>query len=409
MDIVWIVLGALILVFTLTDTFFTVLNYNERGLFVNWFLRGEWVVLRSCIAKTPVKARHWLLKQTTGMVLLSAITIWLLGILLGYALIFYGAIGLGSVQSSSGPAGFWDAVYLSIGQFSTVGVEHISAVHRWAEILTVVETLTSIVFLSLTITFLTNIYNCIQALRTLCASFPSASNDVTSPIDSLAPFFPFGSTHSLELHLIDSRVNMNAYFDSLMQDHSGFFFQSGSDRFAMPFAVFNVAGTIEGLRYGLPTGHPASRRPELDRLEDSFLGCVHALRSRYNWAHPGKPTPLSSEDFSDACATWTHGDKDKTDPQVARFCTLVSSMATMSELQDPFSSDDRDDLYHRYCGWLNFVVSADNFITQSSEYLLFQPRVQSGQYPFEPPIKDFGWTPLTPDASLNGRARQMMG
>lgn len=392
MDVVWIVLGALLLVLSMLDTFFTVLNYNERGLFVNRFIRVEWRLVRWLISKTSITHRHWFLRQVTGLVLISAISVWLFGILLGYALIFYGAIGMGAVTSTHGAAGFWDAVYLSIGQFATVGVEHISAVQRWTEILTVVETMTSIVFLSMTITFLANIYNAIQALRTLCASFPSSSNAVTSPLDSLEPFFPYGTTNSLELHLIDSRVNMNGYFDSLAQDHSGYFFQSGSDRFAMPFAVFNLAGTIEGLRYGLPKGHPASRRPELTRLEDSFDGCLEQIRGRYDWPHPADPAPLGLPEFTKSIQEWqADPNQANADAMVVRFAILVKSMATMEGIADPFSPDQLEELHQRYKDWLVFVTNVDAFLTKASADLLYRPYYSAGTYPFEPPIADFGW------------------
>lgn len=389
MEYFWLIIGAVITVFTMVDTFFTVLNYNERGLLVNRFIRWEWRVVRTLISALPIHKRRWFLRQVTGLVLVSAISLWLSGLILGFALMFYGAAGLGALTHTGGRIGFWESVYLSLGQFSTVGADQFTPVKTWVAILTVCETLLSIVFLSMVITFLFNIYNCIQALRTLCASFPSRHTNVTSPLDELSPYFPHRGSNSLELHLVELRSNLNSYFDSLAQDHPGFFFQSGADRFSMPFAVFMTAGTIEGLRYGIPQSHPAAQEPELPRLCDSFEGSLSQIVDRYNWEIPQTSNALSLEQFSDEYQR-SYGSGSDVDQYVARFRRLVSSMSAM----DTAPKDDDNstsDLYFRYCHWLTFITRVDAFVAEASRELLYAPTYIPGAYQSQPPVTSFGW------------------
>lgn len=385
----WVGVGSILVIFTLLDTFFTVLNYNEKGLFVNRLVRWEWVALRSFTRKMSPRWHKRILRQITGVILVTVILAWLSGIIFGFALIYYGAIKIGALTTTQADyENFLGMLYFSIGQFSTVGANGISTTQPWVSILSVTETMFSIVLLSLVITFLVNIYSSIQSLRTFCASFPSRRPQVTSPVDSLASFFPHGDTSSLELHLVEIRSNLNGYFDSLAQDRPGYYFQSGADRFAMPFGVFMAAGTVEGICGGLPQGHPAKSLPELSRLVSSLEGCQEQIYARFRWEPPPKVIPLTSELFQEAMAECERGENENTDPYTIRFYTLCHSMMQMSLSQ--FETDN-EQVYQRYCWWLRFVTQADDFIRRSSIDLDYRPTYVEGDYPFSPPVRSYGW------------------
>lgn len=392
MEYFWIVLGAFLVVLTLADTFFTVLNYDERGIFVNRFVRAEWAFLRSVTSRLCGSHRRFVYRQMTGVLLVSIITLWLSGVIFGFALIFYGALNLEALKPADAAlADFWGALYVSIGQFSTVGADNFSPGQNWLGILAVGETLCSVVFLSMVITFTVNVYNAIQALRTFCATFPSSHPQVTSPIDELAPYFPGGDHMSLENHLSDMRSNLNGYFDSLAQDHPAYYFQSGNDRFALPFGVFMVAGHIEGLYGGLPKDHPARHLPELSRLLDAFEGCQNQIYRRFGWRMPTQPEPISKQDFLEKYNGLTASNLPQTtgrEDYIERFKTLTVSMVSMAGISVENTSED---LYHRYCSWLQFVVNTDDFIYRTSKHLGYRPAYLVGNYGFCPPLTYYGW------------------
>lgn len=393
MEYFWIVLGALLVVFTLTDTFFTVLNYDERGILVNRFVRAEWAFWRTVTSRMRGRSRRFAYRQMTGVLLVSIIILWVSGIVLGFALIFFGALGLDGLKASEpGLSDFWGALYVSIGQFSTVGADNFSPQQNWLGILAVGETLCSVVFLSMVITFTVNIYDAIQALRTFCATFPSSHAEVTSPIDELAPYFPSGDHMSLENHLSNMRSNLNGYFDSLAQDHPAYFFQSGNDRFAMPFGVFMVGGHLEGLYGGLPKSYPARHLAELSRLLDAFEGCQNQIYRRFHWKMPTQPQPLDPQAFAEqyqAMEVKNLPQVVKKDEYVVRFKALTTSMTTMAQIE---VESNPADLYDRYCHWLRFVVNTDDFIHRASMNLGYRPAYLVGNYAFCPPLSYYGWT-----------------
>lgn len=95
MDHIWIALGCAVLIITFIDTFLAVMNYDEDGLFVNRIARGQWIVLRSFTRRITRRWRPVALRQVTGILIVSVIFSWIAGLVLGFALIYLGLIGLG--------------------------------------------------------------------------------------------------------------------------------------------------------------------------------------------------------------------------------------------------------------------------------------------------------------------------
>lgn len=419
-------IGILVVLFTLTDTFFTVLNYNQRGLMVNRVMRLEWKIIHWAVRPLGFRIRRMIYRTMTGLILLSGIIIWVGGIVLGFALVYLGEIHLGHLKVDTGaPGGFVGALYFSLGQFATVGVQGLTPNSGFVSVLSVAETLISVILLSLVITFLANVFGSIQALRTLCACFPSRTSAVSSPLDPLAPYLPREGLSALENHLADTRESMNAYFDSIAADHSAVFFYSGKERFVMPFAVFMLAGTVEGLGPGLPGNHPASKLPELVRLTEAFEGCQDQIYNLFRWPQPKPVAPLPVGAFVQAAETSAKlpkvpgggaGTSESERPlpvrivenfdikkeieedhtqavqaaeeYVRRFVTLRQVMADMSQISAPTNWADE---YKPYTQWLEFATAADDFIRRTSRLFDYHPRYQPGQHQADVPFELYGW------------------
>ena len=392
MDVAWIVLGALLLLITFLDTFLAVLNYDEGGILVNRLIRWQWIVLRAFTRRVSRRWRPLVLRQVTGVLLLTTILSWIGGIVLGFTLIYLGLIGLGAFQLSKGvDADFLGALYLSFGQFSTVGADNISPGGGWVNLVPVLEALTSVVMLSFIITFLGNVFAVIQLLRSLCADFFSVGAGVGSPIEALQPYFPDGTPRDLDRHLEELAGDFNLYCDGLRQDHAAYHFQSGDDQFSLPFAVYMTSGVVSALRWGLPTGHEATRSPSLPRLIEAFDDFRDRRYRMMRWNAPAPPQPASRDDFSAAFATFSSGGPQATiDPWVLQFLVLNADMAAMIASGAP---TDAADAYARYLGWLPFAFRAQAFVAAVSLDLDYQPVYRGaapipGAAPITAPVAD---------------------
>lgn len=383
MDVLWIVLGSLVLLITLIDTFLAVLNYNERGLVVNRVARGVWVTLRRVTSRVRQRHRPLVLRQVTGLIMVSVIFTWIGGVLVGYALIYWGAMGLGGIDVKEGaPPGFWAALYMSIGQFSTVGVENLSAVHPLIDFLTVLQALSSVVLLSMIVTFLLNVFNGIQMLRSLCADMSLPTSAIGDPLGVLYPFFPGGTETDLERYLTVTWGDLNLYGDVLRQTRTTYYFQSGDPQFSAPYALIAAGNIIGALRWGLPVGSShVSLLPGLQRMEESLAAARQWISTVMLRLPPlVVPAPVPADDFGRMLNVLrgVPGDGVAVDPYVAQFdelCRAVARLASATASEQSALDAAPDEVHRRYVQWLPFAAVTDRFNKAISIDLDYQPAV----------------------------------
>lgn len=373
MDVVWIVVGVILLLVTLLDAFLAVLNYDEAGLFVDRIVRGQWLLLRAITRRMGRRWRPIVLRQVTGILILVTILWWVVGIVLGFTFIYLGAMGMsGAFQASTGVTpDFLGALYLSVGQFSTVGVDNIAPGAVITNLLTVGEAMVSVVLLSFIITFLVNVYGVIQGLQSLCASYFRAGRGIGEPIDTLVPFFPDGASRGLGGHMDSILDRLSAYADGLAQNRAAYYFQSGRDQFSLPFSLHMTAGIIGALRWGMPTGSDPSKEPGLVRLTDVYEDFRQRMQQALGWTTSPIPAPVSAQQFSAAVAAVEGSTSGAAlDPWVRRFLSVDRGMARLTRSDAPI---DPADAYQRYRAWLPFEFEAQSFLAAVSRDLDYQP------------------------------------
>lgn len=381
METLWILLGAVILTVTLADTFLAVLNYKERGLIVNRVARWQWVALRSFTRGLPRHYRPFALRQVTGILITTVIVIWLSGVFLGFAFINYDALEMGFLQTQKGaPEGFWAALYMSIGQFSTVGVENVTMAHPVFDDITVLQALSSVVLLSMIITFLLNIYNGIQMLRSLCADVSLPGPGIDSPFAVLYPFFPHGVPTGLARYLSESCSDLNLYGDVLRQTRMTYYFQSGDEQFSAPFALSSMSGIIAALRWGMPVGTDSVPvDPNLLRLEESLAAARSWIdEEMLHLAVRALRVPIARDEFG----AMLHRVNDPDDPgdvdpgveEFARMCSTLARLLSRSGDDASAAHDvDVDEAYARNTAWLPFAAYSHQFNAAISAGLDYQP------------------------------------
>lgn len=373
MEVFWIVLGVVVLLATLLDVFLTVLNYDEAGLFVHRIVRWEWLLIRAVTRRMGRRWRPVALRQVTGLLVVTTILWWVSGIILGFSLIYFGAITIdGALQISTGVSpDYLGALYLSVGQFSTVGVDNISPGIPVLNLLTVSEAMVNALALSFIIAFVSNVFGVVQSLRALSANFFRAGHGVVDPIDTLVPYFPDGQARGLDGQLGSIADSLSAYSDGLAQNPVAYYFQSGRDQFSLPFSLYMSSGVVGALRWGLPTGSDATKEPGLLQLTEQFEDFRLSLLRMLRRAAPPSPVPVSAEQFATAVTAFeAPGPHRALDTWVVRFLTVDRRAAALIGSTDPI---DPDDAYRRYVHWLPFDFQAQSLLAVVSRDLDYQP------------------------------------
>lgn len=365
---IWVILGVVILLVALVDVFLVVLNYDESGFLATRLCRLQWYCLRSVTRRLSRRWRPFALRQVTGLNILLSVTIWLGLVVLGFGFIYYGLmVGANFEYDGRGVGtGLFSALYLSAAQLSTVGTSQINAQTDLLRTLTIAETLTAPLLITLILTFLLGVYQVIRDLRTLSSNFSDAEHGVGDPLTNLAPYFPDGQGLDGYLHAIND--SFWSYADGLRMHHVAYFFQSGRDQFSLPYVLYTFGETLAALRWGVPSGSSVSKQPPLARLISQFERFVDYLHGQLKWSSD-MPAPVSFEEFSAAHI----GTMETSDIWAGRFLRLSRDMEQLARL--PPASESQG-AYMRYRQWLPFAYRCERAISVVSRDLDYQPMLR---------------------------------
>jgi hypothetical protein len=368
MRAIWVILGAFVLVVAFVDVFLVVLNYDESGFLATRLCRWQWYCLRGVTRRLSRRRRPFILRQVTGLNILLIVTIWLGFIVIGFGLIYYGLMAGTNFEYDGrgvGP-GLFSALYLSAAQLSTVGTSQINAQTDLLRILTIAETLTAPLLITLILTFLLGVYQVIRDLRTLSSNFSDAEHGVGDPLGNLVPYFPDG--HGLDGYLQAISGSFWSYADGLRMHHVAYFFQSGRDQFSLPYVLYAFGETLAALRWGVPSDSSVSTQPLLTRLLSQFERFVDYLHGQLKWSD-AMPAPLSFEEFSAARS----GTIATPDIWAGRFLRLSRDMEQLARLTP---ANDAQEAYTRYRQWLPFAYRCGRALSAVSRDLDYQPNLR---------------------------------
>jgi hypothetical protein len=365
----WIILGTAVSIVAFVDIFLVVLNYDETGFLATRLCRLQWYSLRTVTRHLSRRWRPFALRQVTGLNVLLSVTVWLGCVVVGFGFIYYGLmVGANFEYDGRGVgAGLFSAMYLSAAQLSTVGTSQINAQTDVLRALTIAETLSAPLLITLILTFLLGVYQVIRDLRTLSSNFSDAEHGVGDPLANLGPYFP--EAHGLEGYLQAISDSFWSYADGLRMHHVAYFFQSGRDQFSLPYVLHMFGGTLAALRWGLPMGNSVAKEPLLVRLSSQFERFVDYLHEQLGWAS-AVPEPVSFEEFSAAHL----GTVETPDIWARRFLHLTGEMRRLAKLT---ATDDSQEIYARYRQWLPFAHRAAQATLVVSLDLDYQPMLRT--------------------------------
>ena len=368
MHVVWVTLGIALLALGFLDVFLTTLNYDEAGFLAARLCTLQWRCIRGVTRRLSRRWRPVVLRQVTGLQIALSVMTWLGCVIVGFGFIYYGLTYETNFQYDGrdfGP-GLFSAMFLSAAQLATVGTSQITAATDVLRVLTIAETLSGLVLVSLILTFLLGVFQVASDLRTLCANFLATERDTGDVVATLGPYFPQGQPTGLDGHLQAISDSFWAYADGLRLHHITYYFQSGRDQFSLPFALHMMARTLAALRWGLPSGHAAAMEPVLARIILQFEQFADYLHDMLGWTSTAVPESVSFDEFSAA----NDGTCGAPDPWVGRFLRLNRDMARLARL-DPLV--DPREAYERYQQWLPFAYRAQQVTAAVSRDLDYQP------------------------------------
>ena len=369
----WLALGTVVLVVGLLDVFLTVLNYDESGFLATRLCVLQWRCFRRVTRRLSRRWRPFALRQVTGLQIMLSVMTWLGCVIIGFGFIYYGLMyGTNFQYDGRGfGAGMFASIYLSAAQLATVGTSQITPETEVLRVLTIAETLSGLVLVTLMLTFLIGVYQVIRDLRTLASNFNTEGGG-GDPVASLGLYFPQGQPVGLDSHLQAISDSFWSYTDGLRLHHIAYYFQSGRDQFSLPYSLYMMGRTLAALRWGLPSDHPVSVQPVLAQLITQFEHFADYLHDELDWTSTAVPEIISFDDFSAA----HRSSGGASDVRIGRFFGMNRDMGQFARI-DP--SGNLREAYERYRRWLPFAYLAEQVTAAVSRDLDYQPIVRAGE------------------------------
>lgn len=363
----WIALGTVVLVAGLADLFLASLNYDEAGFIATPLGALQWRGLRRVTRRLPRSWRPIALRQVTGLQISQSLLTWLLLVVVGYGLVYYGLMSGHNFQYDGHGLhdGIYSAFYLSAAQLATVGTSQVTPETDALRTLTILDTLTGLVLVTLALTFLINVYQVVRDLSTLSSTLYDVDVGGSDAVASLAPYFPQGRATGIDSHLDALNDAFSSYIDGVRLHHVAYYFQSGRDHFSLPYALDMLSGVVAALRWGLPSVHPAAQEPTLTVLTLRFDRFAAYLHDQLRWRSTAVPETVDFETFERSYTA----DGPAKDLWLGRFLTMNQAMKELAQLD----SEDPRAAYARYRQWLPFAFRAYQLVGAVSRDLDYQP------------------------------------
>jgi hypothetical protein len=189
--------GALLMLFALLDVFLTVLYARAgTGIFSRFVCAWEWRLLRG-MAKLLGRRAQLFLSLCGPAVVVSLISWWAFLLTLGAALMFHPYLGSAiALSSGSTPTDFVSAMYAAANSMSIVGSSGFSPQTSTFRLIFMLNSLVGMSVISLTLTYLMQIYNALQQRNSLGLQVFLLSGMTSSSAEMLVRIAPQGQWDS---------------------------------------------------------------------------------------------------------------------------------------------------------------------------------------------------------------------
>ena len=359
MELTWTVLGVAFILVGLVDVFFAVLQHDAIGFLTPKLYRWSWISARTLTQPLPTGLRSSIRSLAApGMVLLTLV-VWLGTQLLGFALVYYPGI-LGN-EFAIGPhlrRSFGVALYVSAVSLSSLGSVDVFPTTMAFRALAASETLVGLGILTLTVSYLLNVYRVLQAQNTLAAALHHQAEDGGDPRSILAPHFVDGRPEGLSTHLREFHRSLVDQAEGMRRYPIVYYFQSRRAYRSIPYIFHMIGGVVAALRFGLPKDHPATLDPWLPPLTIGFGDVMREVEDHFGPGVPRqRPEPVPFERF---CAALDGETGDAVDERAEEFLALDRFMRGLADIDGP---PDAEETYERYCTWLPFAVESREFVS----------------------------------------------
>jgi hypothetical protein len=205
------------LVFLVTyDVYATILHARARSGPIGENLnRAAWRSVRFVALRLPRQRRHRMLNMVGPLLLPSLIIIYILLLVLGFALIYYTRMPSQFVVAPEAASRPWvESLYFSGITLTTVGYGDIAPHTMLMRLAALVESASGFALISLTVTYLITVYGALERKRAVALSFYHQAEEGADVAGFIAHHFVGGQFYGLEATLRQATRDIQGLLES---------------------------------------------------------------------------------------------------------------------------------------------------------------------------------------------------
>lgn len=187
MQLIIKVAGTILVLIALADIYLTVLHPRaESSLLSTSVARGVWWVFRFVARQLPKRGEK-LLSYSGPTIIVVIITLWILLMLIGFALIVWPALGSAvRLEQGETPTDFATAIYYAGYSLATLGTGDITPQTGGYRLLIILKSILGFSVFTLTLSYVTSVYSNLTTRNTFALSLHHRTADTADSLELLA-------------------------------------------------------------------------------------------------------------------------------------------------------------------------------------------------------------------------------
>lgn len=358
--IIFYPLGVAVLVLGLSDVFFSVLAYDSAGPLVERAYRLTWRAIRALAGLMPSDIAAFVRSVGAPVMVVLSVIVWIVLPVLGFALLYYPGISGGSFRLHGVGNSFLTSVYFSAATISSLSFSGIEPANLGLYLLSAAETLIGLGILTLVVTYVLGLYATVQGAAAAWVNLQHHANGVGHPPNLLTPHFSGGTTEGLSTLWRDLHHNLTSYLEGMRRYPLVYYFYTRNSSRSLPYMFWFIGEAASAVRWGLPTGHPATTDPWLPGLVEGYRSAMEEIEATFMTTKI--PPAAVGVDLAVFVAAREVGHSDV--ESVDDFFTLERFLADTAKVPP---SDNPSEAYVRYCQWWKLTGGGRAFVQAVGE------------------------------------------
>jgi hypothetical protein len=290
--------GFVLLALIVFDIYATVLNSSARyGPVGESLNRSVWRLARATAFRFSRARRHKLLNMIGPLLLPLLILVYLVLLVLAFALIYYPHVPSGFTFASARPGAGWaDAIYFSGVTLTTVGYGDMSPRLTPLRFLALVEAASGLIVISLAITYMLTVYAGLERKRAVAVSLYHQAGDGADVAGFITHYFVEGRFYGLRDALRTVTRDLQGLHESHIDHPVIHYFHPVEVYKGTPRVLFLLLETCTVIRAALDREQTQDLRnyPEVRTLESGVRHILTQVIDSLDLerrARPRRPTP----------------------------------------------------------------------------------------------------------------------